>query len=498
MKSRALRYLTTGLTLCAAGTESLAAAQNTLSGPTLTSGTATHLQGVYSSRSNPAMAAANADIPGSKDHAVLFSVGAGLEYGEVDELFELIDEVSQQLRALNGESSGGDNGGDSGIPGLPDEPVTIPENPTLDDIIDANPQFEEWINAVAAQTAFLASSLAIVQAEAYAKAFVETEVPILITNDLWGGSLEVAFNLSGTSKAYGIVDDFDFDRDEALAQIDQARNLAPTDPATTFVLSDDLELTVDPQNGTTRLRMTNDSLLLTKAAEIGQFSVGYGRETLASEHGTLYTGVKAKLLRVGLAQIDVRLGDLTDSEKLFEDIDNADFHYDTDFSFDLGALWVASNYSVGATIRDPLSPEFKFPDIDRTKYRKRAIADEVQSQSYWKMEAQGEVEASLYTSSRRWVLNALVELNGVETPVGDEYQWMQLGGAYQSSGFWMPDFRIGYRANVVDNEMQYLSLGTTLFSFLNIDLSSALNTTEIDDTTLPRGGNLSIGLQFAF
>lgn len=58
--------------------------------------------------------------------------------------------------------------------------------------------------------------------------------------------------------------------------------------------------------------------------------------------------------------------------------------------------------------------------------------------------------------------------------------------------------RTGLHHNLVGTELSYLSAGVTLFKYMDIDISSALDTVKIEDQDLPRGLNLSIGLAVSF
>ena len=74
-------------------------------GSNLTYGDVTHGQRVLSAVTNPAAAAA--EIHRSEDKArtgTLFSLGAGLEYGNVDGLFDLIDKVSAGIEPSDPEA----------------------------------------------------------------------------------------------------------------------------------------------------------------------------------------------------------------------------------------------------------------------------------------------------------------------------------------------------------------------------------------------------------
>jgi len=457
-------------------------------GPNLTLGNINHGHGMMATTSNPAAPAVQSDYR----RGVGLSLGAGLNYGNVDEIFEIIDAVSEML------GSDGEDIPESPPPDLPEQPVQLPSNPTWQDIVAENPELEAWLEAVKSQASFLGGSLAVIAAEAYAKAFVVVDTPVLVGRDVFGGSLTFALNAQGTSKVLGIVDRFDWDSEQALSQIDAARQLPSDAPETTFELSDDVLLVVDPANNTVNLKFNNESLLLTKAAFISNMNVGYSRNALALKGGTLSWGVKAKVYRVGLSLLDTRFGDVTDSEALFEDIRHSDFRNSTRMSLDLGALWHSDRYSVGATLTDVFSPAFSFPQIDRSKYLKNSIQRRLKREEEFNIERQLRIEGSVFSMNRRWNANFEWDVNSIADPMGDQYQWLVLSGAYDSRNRWTPDFRLGLRHNLAGDHLTYLAGGLSLLDVFTLDLSSTLETVTLEGDTLPRGLGVSLGLNFAF
>ena len=82
--------------------------------------------------------------------------------------------------------------------------------------------------------------------------------------------------------------------------------------------------------------------------------------------------------------------------------------------------------------------------------------------------------------------------------MGDDYQWMTVSAGLITDSWWIPSARIGFRENLAGTEMKYLSAGVTAFNFLNIDLSQALDTVNIDGHKLPQGLMVSIGFQITW
>ncbi|MEE4161930.1 MAG: conjugal transfer protein TraF, partial [Woeseiaceae bacterium] len=162
---------------------------------------------------------------------------------------------------------------------------------------------------------------------------------------------------------------------------------------------------------------------------------------------------------------------------------------------DIGALWVAGNYQLGAQLTNINQPTFDFPDVNLEPYSNPDIIGFLQRDKVYVMDRQLKLEASLFSRNRRWTGNLGVDANAATDPLGDDYQWLTLSTGYTMDNWWLPNVRLGYRQNLAGTELGYLSVGFTAFRFVNVDIASALDTVSIDGTTLPQGLMTSIGFQ---
>jgi hypothetical protein len=194
-----------------------------------------------------------------------------------------------------------------------------------------------------------------------------------------------------------------------------------------------------------------------------------------------------------LSRFSARFGDITDSKELFDAIDNANFNNNTDFGIDLGALWVAENYQVGVQWTNINEPEFKYPEVDTSRYRNLDLISFLRADETYVMDSQVKLESSLFTTDRRWSAHVGVDVDSATDPLGDEYQWATLSGAWSPDNKWFNNLRFGWRQNLAGTELGYLSGGLTVFRFVNFDVSSALNTVKISGTNLPQGLMVSLG-----
>jgi len=263
-------------------------------------------------------------------------------------------------------------------------------------------------------------------------------------------------------------------------------------------LSGGFKLAIDPGNNRVQLGVENDSLLLTKAAIIGEFGLGYSRQVWATPRGALFLGGELKYYRMQLSRVSTRFGDVTDSSELFDSIRHAEFDSDNDFGFDIGALWVTDRYSLGATLTNVNKVKFRFPEIDTSDYTSGDIIAQLQADRTYQLEHQVKLEGSIYSKNRRWTANIGLDANAVPDRMGDDFQWLTLSAGYATDSWWLPGARIGLRKNLAGTEFTYVGLGVTVFKIVNIDVASTLDTVEISGTKLPQGLLLSIGFELGF
>ena len=460
-------------------------------GANLTYGDVTHGQRVQSASGNPAAAAAGRAREGEKrTRGTILSVAAGLEYGNVQNLFDFYDELTGAYEP----SDPGTGGGPGQDPG--DKPGGGID---LGDIWDSlDPDFQDTIRSVAAEVARQAVLLAFIKEEGYGKAWIAADAPFLLGSEQFGGAWTFGVNWSGTSKASGLIQAIEFDEDVARAALEDWFNQLPFNRPVQFPLTEQILLTIDPVTNAVGFAIQNDSSLVSKASQTTELNVGFSRDAWSNDAGTLYLGVEARLYMMRLSRLSVRFGDITDSEELFDAIRHSNFSNDTRLGVDVGALWVGENYQIGAQLTNVNQPKFTFPDIDLDSYSNATIIGRIHRDQIYTMDRQLKLEASLFSSDRRWSGHMGLDVDPATDPMGDAYQWLTLSAGLTRDSGWLPGARIGYRQNLAGSELRYLSLGVTAFKVVNFDLSSALDTVSINSTTLPRGLMFSIGFQITW
>jgi hypothetical protein len=460
-------------------------------GANLTYGDVTHGQRVQSASGNPAAAAADlARSSKKRTRGTVLSLAAGLEYGNVQNLFDFYNKVTLAYQP----SDPGTGGGPGQDPG--DKPGGGID---LGDIWDSlDPDFQDTINEVAREVVTQTALLALIKEEAYGKAWIAADAPFVLGAEHFGGTWTFGVNWSGTTKAFGLVQAIDFDADAARQALEDWFNLLPINRPIQFELSEDVLLAINPVTDAVRFAIENDSSIVSKSSQTTELNIGYSRSVWSNDKGSLFLGAEARLFLMRLSRLSVRFGDITDSKELFEAIRHSNFSNDNRLGFDIGALWVSENYQFGAQLTNVNEPKFTFPDVDLTPYRDDRIIDLLQRDQSYTMDRQLKLEASLFTSDRSWSTHLGLDADSATDPMGDDFQWLTWSAGFMTESWWIPGVRIGYRQNLTGTEMKYASIGVTAFKIVNIDIASALDTVKIDDTTLPQGLMFSLGFQLAW
>lgn len=455
-------------------------------GANLTYGDVTHGMRAQSASTNPAAAAA--DMAREEDDAgagTVISGAAGIEFGNIQEIWDFYDGVFRAYRPSDGDVQ---------VPGqLPG--TKPPGGIDLGDIWDLlDPDIQDELDAIVDEVTRQATILALISAEGYGKAWIAADAPFVFSQPRWGGAWTLQLKWSGTSRAFGVVENIEFDAEEARAAIQDWFDTEVANRPGTLQVGGQVYLLLDAL-GNVRFSLRNDSAVAYKATQSTSLSTGYSRAAWSNDAGTLFIGGEAHLHIMRLSGLGVRFGDMTNSEELFDQIRNADYESDTRLNFDAGVLWVGENYQLGAQLTNLLEPDFLFPEIDTDPFVNETIIRRFERERTYTMERQLKLEASLFDRDRKWSWHLGLDANSASDPVGDEFQWLTLSGGFDTGKPWLPNVRLGYRQNLAGTEKTYASLGITMFKYVNVDIASALDVTKIDGRNLPEGLMLSMGFQ---
>ncbi len=418
----------------------------------------------------------------------MISLSGGAEYGDIDELFDKINQLANDFKPPS------DDGGS-------DEPTT-PENPDdniiWDEIFRQFPELEDRLDIIKNKVIRTTAILVLIATEGYAKVEANGEASFVVNENLYGGTLLLGTSFKSGARVLGIVEDVNFDAEQAKQQLATIPSFNDTDPIQELDLSAGVSLFYNPANHNTKVIIDNDSLLLVKSTKVSQFSLSYSRKFMSFDFGDLYWGVKPVYYRVGLTNVDTRLGDITDTESIFDDIKDADFHYQTGFDLDLGLVFSSQNYQLGLSITRLIEQEYNFPEFDRTRYRSIEILDKLVSHNSFVLERQIKLEAGIFTSQREWSLHLELDGNEIVEMSKDKYQWFTVTGAFASDNWWLSSARLGFSRNLTGSQLAYVNAGITTMKFLNLDLAFTEDKINLEGSELRRGVSFGLGVQFDF
>jgi hypothetical protein len=255
------------------------------------------------------------------------------------------------------------------------------------------------------------------------------------------------------------------------------------------------------------------SALYIKAAGLIRLGLSYSRPLFRTPLGTLYAGPRLNLYQATLAKTLTGLQTIAEEEededivvdRIQEDFDDQR-ETTTGVGLDVGLIWRASVYQLGLTLEDINEPSFNYgalgADCDELTGSRRSdcllaqsFADRIDLNETHTMELRATLTGMIYTPNRNWLLGGRLETDSSSDPIGGQYQWASVSAAHYGGLRWVPDVRLAYRQNLTGTELSYLDLGVTLLSRLNLDVSYALDSTEVDGTNVPRGLGMSLGLE---
>jgi len=321
--------------------------------------------------------------------------------------------------------------------------------------------------------------------------------PLVITHNKLGGSLVLNANISVQGKL-----NYTSSYTKPAAAINANAVTASGDPTVAANWSVD-ENTLNPQ-----FDIATDAAVAIKTAAITEIGVGYSMPFRKYEKGQVYLGGGVNLYQVGLSKSFVGLAGTTNTDRVLRDQVDASLDMDNGFGIDLGAMWIADNYSLGATVSNINSPSFDYQNTsvcsDFSNYVDlNNASNNVTSTTLaqcnaietYSMDPQLSLEASTHAWNDKLTLGFGLDANAVADPLGAEYQWLT-ASAGANLGNWIA-IRGGYRSNLADNGLSFYSLGATALG-VNLDLAVSKESIDLNGSTVPRAGYLNISWGVTF
>lgn len=441
-------------------------------GASLVYGDVSNNQSITSNTSNPA-AAAMGYKPGQGDYSfgVLSSFGVGFEIGDADNLFDEIDATAARLDTAAGSFG-------SFTSGVTAAAITDEIDRAINDTNNL---------------------LSLVEEDGYAKAFVSFKfpvMPIVVSADWLGGSLTVDVSGSGIGRAGVLHDPIDF----VSATLEADITTAITGGNGTTVTNGDFLISNSGGNinFTTAGATANDSTVVLKAAYITEAALGYSRQVWNNADGKLFAGLRGKYYKVELLQAIERIIGTVDSETLFDDVTDLDRSSSSGIGIDIGTIWMTPNYHLGATFANLNEPAFDYNAVDTSTYATNGkVKNALNKDTTYTMESQLKLEGAIYSKNKHWVLGAALDANEITDPVGDEYKWAVVSGAYISDSWYIPSGRLGYRKNMAGSNLSYITFGATWLK-VNLDVAYSPDKVEVDGSSVTRSVIFNMGLNISF
>jgi hypothetical protein len=453
-------------------------------GQNLTYGSSSNNQFIMSSITNPAAAAAQLGKEDSQYRfGILSSIGGGYEFGNVNDLYNKIDASKATLTSpITISTLATLYQSDCG----PTPPPCSPAN-----LATFANHIASTINTSAAITTLNTVVLPALQKDGKATVFVDGHVPfmpLVVSKKSWGGSLVLDANVSAVASMSFIADPLFISSATATSIAQTFDNAASTSNTSTYALP----------------TIANDSTLRVKAAMVREVGLGYSRPMLSSETGDLTAGIRAKYYQVKLERKAQKLITSSGAKSTFK-ASQTSYTSSSGLGLDVGTLWTAKRYRVGAWVNNLNKPSFKYNDLTAAELTTAGytsgtpIYNQLASRESYEMKPQLELEGAFFSESQNWVVNAGVDANAVPDPVGRDFQWATLSAAYATNSWWIPGIRIGYRTGLAGSKLRYATAGLTIIKALSLDVAYGLDSIKDNNgKVIPRSAMINLGIQMTF
>lgn len=251
--------------------------------------------------------------------------------------------------------------------------------------------------------------------------------------------------------------------------------------------------------------LQTDTAAYIKRASDYRFSLGYSEMLSRTATEAILIGARVNFHKLALGQKLTVLEGGSDPSVSYGDFFISRDRTDHNFSLDLGAMLVRKNVQLGITVANVNQPTFSYEEIgncsgltaDDLVNCNAAVSfasdGDIALDEKYKMKAQATIDGAIKSKDQHFSLGGSYDLNAIEDPLGDEYQWSVISLSMFSDYILIPGVRVGLRKNLVGNKLEYYTAGATIYRRLEIDAAYA---PENDDGN--SGLFLSVGYSFVF
>jgi hypothetical protein len=245
------------------------------------------------------------------------------------------------------------------------------------------------------------------------------------------------------------------------------------------------------------------------------YSFIYGENLFGTEHTQLLMGARLNIFDLELSKQVFQLELLggRDIEDVIKDEYKSNRIHSTSIGLDFGAVWLAENYRLGASLTNFNAPSFDYGSVGVNCDALTAGSDQ-QSNCYiadYFANTKGDIKGfekhkktplatidASYFISRTWLISGSAELASHDDVVGQENQWISASTSYHSDIYWIPGARASYNKNLAGSKLSYLGLGLTFGGIVNLDLNMALDKIVVDGQSAPRGFSFALSFEEPF
>jgi len=230
-----------------------------------------------------------------------------------------------------------------------------------------------------------------------------------------------------------------------------------------------------------------------------------------NKFGDLHAGVRLNVQNLGLSK-QVIAFESADADEELSDVFLDDYEdakvSSTDFAIDLSAYWAGINYNAGITLSNVNEPEFEFGELGNDCLNKPNetsknncftalhFSDRIALKETYIANSYATLQANYISDDNTFSVDFSYETEH-NTPVGIKEQWVTASIAAQPESIYVPNARLTYSSNLAGSELDYLS-GELSWGWLGLAGGYALSDTTVDDTTVPRGGFITLSISNHF
>lgn len=256
-----------------------------------------------------------------------------------------------------------------------------------------------------------------------------------------------------------------------------------------------------------------------KSAIQKKISIGYSQQTHTNifgiEDSELYLGGKINIYDIELSKQVFQLELLggRDIEDVIKDEYKKNRIQSTGIGLDFGAILKTPKYLVGISLESLNGPSFDYGSVGINCDQMAPGSDQqsnctiaeyfANNKGYIDPYEQHKKDPKLTISGTyyildRWLASSSFDVVSHDDPVAGENQWFNLATSYHPEKYWIPGARVGYKKNLTDEKLSYVTFGLTFASTFNLDFLVSLDDVVVEDEKAPRGFGLALSFEEHF